>query len=242
MVLPRFFKKTKRPFSLSGINGWLNDEVVELLYLKSSSLKGHGAIVEIGSWEGRSTTCLAHGLLSNASYQDKKDLRRVFAIDPHLGSKEHAPCNTFAAFQKNMAKQNLDQIVEPLVMTSEEASKNFSTPVELLWIDGSHEYKDVKKDFDLWFPKLVPGGWILFHDSKWPGVRQVLWEDLFTSSFVGPIRRIEDTTFAQKLTKPNDSYKAYNQVLLRIQMTKQALKRTKRRLRRKFKRHWLTNH
>lgn len=63
--------------------------------------------------------------------------------------------------------------------------------IELLHIDGSHRYIDVKRDFETWFPKLSKRGIVLFHDVM---VREApygvwrLWEEIAgpSRSFVFP--------------------------------------------------------
>jgi cephalosporin hydroxylase len=52
-------------------------------------------------------------------------------------------------------------------------------PVGLVFIDGSHEYEDVVKDWKHFYPHVVPGGYCLLHDyQKFPGVTRFVDEDL----------------------------------------------------------------
>lgn len=232
MFVPQKFKKTNFTLQFEHIEGWLSREVAVLLFELSRNLKNDGAIVEIGSWKGRSTACLAQG-----SLQGQKN--PIFAIDPHTGSQEHQQfddnINTFAEFQENLFELGLSHMVTPIRKTSLEVSAGFHQPVELLWIDGSHEYQDVLGDYQNWFPKVCDGGWILFHDSKWPGVRKVLWEELFTNGHIGPVFRIEDTTFAQKRISPPTGAYQYNQLQLKKEKFLQLIKRKKRAWRKKLK-------
>jgi len=55
--------------------------------------------------------------------------------------------------------------------------KTWHTPIGYLFIDGDHTYEAVKRDYDEWFPFVMPGGFIGIHDStsnrggpaNWPG-------------------------------------------------------------------------
>ena len=52
-----------------------------------------------------------------------------------------------------------------LRMGFEEALQQFEDgSIDLLHIDGNHEYESVKKDFANWLPKLKKGGLILMPD------------------------------------------------------------------------------
>jgi len=81
------------------------------------------------------------------------------------------------------------------VKTSEAAAKEFSEPVALIFIDGAHEYKFVKQDFNLWFPKLLEEGVICFHDTIcWPGPKK------FVSQFVYRSKRFKNVNFCDSIT------------------------------------------
>lgn len=52
-----------------------------------------------------------------------------------------------------------------LKMYFQEALQHFDDDsIDLLHIDGLHTYDAVKEDFETWYPKVKPGGIILFHD------------------------------------------------------------------------------
>jgi len=68
---------------------------------------------------------------------------------------------------------------------SSEIGKNWTKPIHLLFVDGSHQYEDVVSDFDVFFPKVVANGIVAFHDvdPKWPGVLRA-WNEVVKSNLV----------------------------------------------------------
>jgi len=145
------------------VEGWLTDAQGEFLYNAAKNCQGRGVIVEIGSWKGKSTIWLAKGSKAGSNV-------KIYAIDPHTGSSGHKKKRgevwTFEEFKQNIKRANVEDIVVPVVKTSEDAERDWDgKPIELLWIDGEHEYEMVKLDFDLWSPYLVEGGTIAFHDT-----------------------------------------------------------------------------
>ena len=80
----------------SNIEGWLSDAQGRALLAAAAATTGRGAIVEIGSWKGRSTVWLAEGARLAG--------RRVHAIDRHTQSLEDPSANTLAEFLANIAK------------------------------------------------------------------------------------------------------------------------------------------
>lgn len=54
-----------------------------------------------------------------------------------------------------------------------EVAKKWNIPIDILHIDGSHEYKDVKEDYQIWSKFLNKNGVFLFHDiNEMHGAKQ----------------------------------------------------------------------
>jgi glycosyltransferase involved in cell wall biosynthesis/predicted O-methyltransferase YrrM len=183
------------------IEGWLTDDEGKFLYCAARNCTGKGVIVEIGSWKGKSTFFIGKG-------SEGAGKIKIYAIDPHLeGSYEE--------FKRNIKNAELNDIVIPVVKTSEEAAKDFTEPVEFIFIDGDHEYESVKKDFELWFPKLINKGIIAFHDTvAWPGPRKVVKKHIYTSRYFKNVGFVDSITFAQKTIKNSLKDRFRNRSLL----------------------------
>jgi predicted O-methyltransferase YrrM len=161
---------------IADVPGWLTDEEGEALYDLARGCTGRGAIVEIGSWKGKSTICL--GLGARAGEAD-----RIFAIDPHADYR-------FEDFKANVERAGIADLVTPIPSLSHAAAGGFDEPIELLFVDGSHEYDLVLEDFEEWVPKVVEGGWVAFHDTTWTaGPRKVVGQAIYRS------RGFEDVRF-----------------------------------------------
>ncbi len=180
------------------VDGWLSDKEVIFLYSAAGKNDKTGTILEIGSWKGKSTICLALGLKNSNSRE------KVHAVDWHKGSKEHGSVSTEKEFKKNVKNAGVSDFVTPIIMKSEDAAKVWSkkkAPIRLLWIDGSHEYEDVKKDFVLWNKYVIEGGVVAFHDTFfWSGPKRVVDEFLFRGNFRN-IRFVDDVTYGEKTNR-----------------------------------------
>lgn len=179
------------------VEGWLLDSEGELLYHFAKNCQRSGVIVEIGSWKGRSTIWLGTG---------SKEGNRVsiYAIDPHTGSPEHrkryGKVSTVDDFKKNIKMARVDDLVTLIVKTSEEAARDFRDPVSFIFIDGAHEYEAAKLDFDLWFPKIVNGGVMAFHDTiLWSGPKRVVTNHLYKSKYFKNVRFVGSVTAGEKV-------------------------------------------
>lgn len=107
---------------------------------------------------------------------------------------------TFDAFKKNIDEAGLTSVVTPIVKESVTFSKEMNEPVELIFIDGAHDYQSVEQDFHAWFPKVIDGGWMAFHDTYCGGdPYKVLRKYVYPSRQFGVIRSADSITYVQKV-------------------------------------------
>ncbi len=179
------------------VDGWLHPKEGRTLYKLANRCKGRGSIVEIGSWKGKSTIWISYGSREGCG-------AKVHAIDPHTGSPEHAHLFgkvwTFDEFQRNIENARVKDMVIPHVDFSTAVARDFNEPVEFIFIDGLHEYEGVRDDFESWYPKVVNGGTIAFHDSTcWPGVYQLVIDRVFKSRNFRKARFAHSIVYAEKV-------------------------------------------
>lgn len=187
---------------ISGIAGWLTKNEASFLYSQAKKSSKKHAILEIGSWKGRSTVCLGLGIRDGNRGQ-------VYAIDPHKDTTEHKKWSgkaetydTYRIFLDNVKKAGIDKYVVPIRKTSEKAAETFKKPIAFLFIDGSHHFSHVKLDYELWFPKLMVNGTVAFHDA-WHsfGVMAITTFMLLTSTKISNPRLIDTLIIFQKVDK-----------------------------------------
>jgi len=156
---------------VKAVEGWLNPmEQIALLHMPLMVDHVEGALVEIGSFKGKSTVALALG----SSLMSMRK-RPVHAIDPFgLYMKQ----SYYGTFMENVKKNGVTDYVIPIRKYSTEAYEECPRQIALLFIDGDHAYESVKHDITHYAPRVVPGGVLAFHDygTGWPGVTQAVNE------------------------------------------------------------------
>lgn len=164
------------------VDGFLLPNEQQFLY--EHAKKATLPILEIGSFKGKSTVCLAKGS------KDGNNVK-VYAVDPHTGAEaerklpefQGKPTMTYPIFKENIKKKHVDDVVVPIVKFSEEAAKGWTQPLGMVWVDGDHSYEMASLDFKLWSKHLVSGGLIAFHDSTNPefGVEKMIRDHILPS-------------------------------------------------------------
>lgn len=119
MLMDDELGRVERLKKLAGsVQGFLTEAEGLALYDYAKRCSGRGVIVEIGSWKGRSSIWLASG---------SKHGRKItlYCIDPHTGSPEcremFGPICTLDEFLHNIHTAKVDNLVVPVVKTSEHA-------------------------------------------------------------------------------------------------------------------------
>jgi hypothetical protein len=145
------------------ISGWLSDHEARLLY-NFAKIKSNdpGEIVEIGSYKGKSTICLAKGI----EYSGRLD--QVYTVDPHLGEIKKgikSENSTYDALLKNLQDFDVSELVKPVINTSVGFAKKWNKPIKLLFIDGLHDYEHANQDYLAWNKFVLRNGIIAFHDG-----------------------------------------------------------------------------
>jgi predicted O-methyltransferase YrrM len=129
-----------------------------------SAWQGHGAFavrlvqhlkpqitVDLGVDYGYSTFAFA---LPNSG--------NVFGIDLFDRLENHG--NTFEGVQEEAQRLGLDNV---FIMKGDfnDIAQDWQLAIDILHIDGAHEYASVKRDFDTWSKFMRSSGVILLHDT-----------------------------------------------------------------------------
>ena len=156
--------------------------------------------VEVGSWKGASAIHMAHMLRVKGNHTGK-----VVCVDTFLGSLEfwtkrddqerygslmlkHGYPQVFYQFLANVLHSQVEDVIIPFPVPSSLAANwfklaNEATPgfvADLIYLDASHEYRDVIADIQMWWDNLRSGG-VMFGDDylAFEGVKQAVQAFVF---------------------------------------------------------------
>ncbi|UCH51579.1 MAG: class I SAM-dependent methyltransferase [Chloroflexota bacterium] len=160
------------PEFISEVKGFLAEEEGLRLFELALEACSLGPCLEIGSFCGKSTIYLGVAC--------KIKGRTLFTIDHHRGSEEQQPgqlyfdadlldsrtgqIDSLQCFRETIQKAELEEVVVPMITRSHVAARDWTTPLSLVFIDGGHSYETVVTDYKCWYPHLLPGGFLVFHD------------------------------------------------------------------------------
>jgi MMP 1-O-methyltransferase len=165
----------ERVAELDSLPGCLSLEQGSILHSLCAFRPQGGAVVEIGSFMGKSTAWLASAVEPAAPL-------KVTAIDPHTGHERpevRTQQDSYAAFIENLRRLELLERVTPIREASQQVARRWNERIALLWVDGSHSYEDVLGDLRGFARHVLPGGHVALHDTRgrhFPGVRAAMLE------------------------------------------------------------------
>lgn len=141
---------------LDNIEGWLFEEEAELLHDIAKRVPPNLFWCEIGSWKGKSTVAMA------------QSGSKGIAIDWFKGNIETANSDTMKEYFNNIKEYSMNITTLPF-KSFEVVDLIKDNSIYLLFIDGEHTYEAVKRDFEMFLPKVVSKGYIVIHDIEFKG-------------------------------------------------------------------------
>lgn len=156
------------------IPGMITQDSGKFLYSLCYMQEINGDVVEIGSWQGRSTIFLGTAVKESKNgnfyavdhFKGNIGKEDLYEVDGKLNNlKEN--------FIENIKKFGLNETVNLLEMMNYEAAKKLkNNNIRFLFIDGDHTEDGVTKDIELFFPMLIKGSIIVFDDyfDGFPGL------------------------------------------------------------------------
>jgi MMP 1-O-methyltransferase len=152
--------------------GFMPPDEGRALYQAARDVPVVGALLEIGSYCGKSAI-----YLGAAAYERGTVL---FSLDHHRGSEENQPgwewhepdlvdpavgkIDTLPFFRRTIYDAGLEGTVVAIVGDSAKIAAHWSSPLALVFIDGGHGEDPARRDYELWSPRVRPGGYLAIHD------------------------------------------------------------------------------
>ncbi len=133
------------------IDGWMSED--ELSFLGSQAANAKNAL-QIGCYKGRSSYVIGKNIKGS-----------LLDIDSFVGDfgKYSLTADLATTYIKNI-HELLGTKIELVIGNSQEVLKILNKDFDLIFVDGSHFYENVKMDIQLSIPLLRPGGLLCGHD------------------------------------------------------------------------------
>lgn len=153
------------------VQGW-SEDIIAWYSAIVPNMPAAACVVELGVYHGRSTLFMAESLWAAGNHD-----ARVYAVDtwgrngPTKWNWTSSDYDTFVGHLNATGDAGL--LVDVCPFDSGEFAEKFAdSQCDLVFLDASHEYEDVRRDIQAWLPKVKPGGMLAGHDygGDHPGV------------------------------------------------------------------------
>jgi len=138
------------------VEGWLTRDQARALWDAAAALPPGAHVVEIGSHRGRSTVVLARALARSGG--------RLTAVDAFVEGPRYGGAATRDVLTANLERAGVAAVVDVVPSRSQDLRARWSAPVDLLWVDGKHDYWTCSDDLR-WTEHLPLHGRCLVHDA-----------------------------------------------------------------------------
>ena len=185
--------------------GFLPSDEAAALF-EAASAAPAGIWLEVGTYCGKSTVHLGSAARAAGA--------RLVTLDHHRGSEENQPgwewhdaslvdphtgrLETLPSLRHTLWDAGLDDVVSVVVGTTQQVAAWWTSPLQLLFLDGNHTEQVAQHDYSAFAPRLVPGGTLLVHDvferpedggrPPWNIYRRALGEGFTDASACGSLR------------------------------------------------------
>jgi len=186
-----------RTLLASRAKGFMPDDEAAALRGAAASA-APGVWLEIGTYCGKSTVHLGAVAAGQGSH--------LVTLDHHHGSEENQPgwqwhdqslidprtgrLDTLPSLRRTLADAGLEDTVSVLVATTQQVAPWWTTPLTLLFLDGSHTEEVAQHDYAAFARHILPGGVLAVHDvfpdprdggqPPWHVVQRALGHGTFT--------------------------------------------------------------
>jgi predicted O-methyltransferase YrrM len=152
--------------------GFLDDEEGLRLHDLARDHARLGAVLEIGSYCGKSSVYLGTGVRSVSG--------TLICVDHHRGNEEQQPgwgfhdsalvdpevgrMDSLPFLRHTLREAGLEETAVVIVGQSAEVARIVTASLGMVFIDGGHTLEAVVADYQGWAPKVAPGGILAIHD------------------------------------------------------------------------------
>lgn len=169
------------------VEGWIAERELRFLTWLGAFPTCDGEVLELGSFDGKSTIALASGI-------------KLFSNNPMTTVDVRPP----ESLLDNLQKAEVRDWVEVRQADSRTVTKSWQRPLRLIWHDGANDYPTVHDDLQQLLPFLGDGGIVAMHDVlNHSGERiRCFCEQILDSDDFGAAGIIGSIGWAQKRSDP----------------------------------------
>ena len=161
------------------IQGWFN---FQNIYRQMVNIFPDGSLfVEIGSWKGTSSVFMGVELFNASKFNTQ-----FICIDTWAENDDGEYINESSVINNTLFDEFINNItplkdagvkISQIKGKSENSVVNFKDEsIDFLYIDGSHLYENVKKDIELYYPKMKNNSILAGHDWQSDDIKRAVLE------------------------------------------------------------------